>query len=149
VQIETRAFGPLEIDETQMVTLTETMPGFGDYTRFVVLQPDPESPFKWFQSIERPDLCFLVADPEPFFPDYTLELNAADLADLAISDENETAVAVVLNVSHDLNHATANLLAPLVFNIEKKLARQVILEGSGYPVRAPLFHEEKLACQNE
>jgi flagellar assembly factor FliW len=149
VQIETRAFGPLEIDDAQVVTLTEPMPGFSAYTRFAVLEPEPDSPFKWFQSLDRDELCFLITDPRPFFPDYKLEVSASHLTDLAISDATETAVAVVLNVPADLDQATANLLAPLVFNTDKKLARQVILEGSGYPIRAPLFPEETRACQNE
>ena len=36
----------------------------------------------------------------------------------------------------------ANLLAPFIFNTAQKLARQVILEGSGHPVRAPLLPQQ-------
>lgn len=147
MEIETRAFGPLEIDEQQVITLTEPMPGFAGHRRFVVLNPEPEASFSWFQSIERKDLCFLITDPRQFFPDYVVEIEMSALADLQVSDERHMAVAVVLTVPEDPAHATANLLAPIVFNTQKKLARQVILEGSGNPVREPLFREEKRVCQ--
>jgi flagellar assembly factor FliW len=147
VQIETRAFGSVVIDDAQIVVLTRPMPGFAPYRRFAVLEPDPECPIKWFQSVEREDLCFLLMDPQAFFPDYRLALGAADLSDLDIGSEGEAAVGVVLTIPGDFHLATANLLAPIVFNTDRKLARQVILEGSGYPIRAPLFQEEKEACQ--
>ncbi len=152
MQIQTRPFGPVEIDETQIVTLTRPMPGFPDHHRFVVLQPDPEVPFQWFQSVDGEDVCFLIVDPRLFFPDYRLEVKEQELADLGIESPEETAVAVVVSLAGGPEQATANLLAPIVFNTRKKRARQLILEGSGYPLRAPLFphrdeDEREKACQ--
>ncbi|MBE0618649.1 MAG: flagellar assembly protein FliW [Proteobacteria bacterium] len=146
MQIQTRAFGPIDIDQDQVLTLTEPMVGFPGHERFAVLDPDPEAPFKWFQAVDRADLCFLIADPRYFFPDYRVELKAAALADLQIAEDTQAAVAVVLNVPGDPTQATANLLAPVVFNTERKLARQVILDGTQYGVRTPLFPEEKQVC---
>ncbi len=146
MQIQTRAFGPIEIDEEQVLTLTEPMVGFPGHARFAVLDPDPETPFKWFQAVDRADLCFLIADPRYFFPEYRVELKAAALGDLAITEGTQAAVAVVLNVPGEPTQATANLLAPIVFNAGRKLARQVILEGTEYGVRTPLFPEEKRVC---
>ncbi|MEW6489393.1 MAG: flagellar assembly protein FliW [Thermodesulfobacteriota bacterium] len=146
MQIQTRAFGPIDIDEQQVLTLTEPMVGFPGHHRFAVLDPDPEAPFKWFQAVDREDLCFLIADPRHFFPDYRVELKAAALADLQLTEGSEAAVAVVLNVPGDPAQATANLLAPVIFNAGRKLARQMILDGSGHGVRTPLFPEEKRVC---
>ncbi len=148
MNIETQAFGTIEVDESQIVTLTEPMPGFADLRRFALLDPDPEHPLKWFQSVDRPETCFLIADPACFFPDYAVRWKGSEIADLKIGDGTPTAVAVVLTVPEDPARTTANLLAPLVFNTEKKLARQVVLEGSGHPVRAPLFQEEKLVSNS-
>lgn len=143
MHIETRAFGPVEIKADQVISLTEPMPGFTGFTRFAVLNPDPDSPFSYLQSVDRAELCFLLADPQQFFPDYQVELKQAAVQDLAIAAGTQTAVAVIVTVPEDPAKATANLLAPVVFNVQEKVARQVILEGSGYPVRQPLFQEEK------
>ena len=142
MQIETRAFGTIEIDEDQIITLTEPMAGFPGHSRFAVLDPDPDVPFKWFQSVDSAEVCFLITDPAPFFPDYRVELSKRQLQDLSITEESDTAVAVVLRVPEEMTEATANLLAPFIFNTRAKLARQVILEGSGHPVRAPLLHQQ-------
>ena len=142
MQIETRAFGTIEIDEDQIITLTEPMAGFPGHSRFAVLDPDPDVPFKWFQSVDSAEVCFLITDPAPFFPDYRVELSKRQLQDLDIDEDTDTAVAVVLRVPEEMTEATANLLAPFIFNTRAKLARQVILEGSGHPVRAPLLHQE-------
>ncbi len=37
---------------------------------------------------------------------------------------------------------TLNLLAPIIFNLDEKLAGQVILSGSGYDVSFPLFKKQ-------
>jgi len=143
VQIDTRAFGIIDIDEDQVVRLTEPMAGFPGHTRFAVLDPDPGVPFKWFQSVDAAEVCFLIADPVLFFPEYKVELSQSQLQDLRITEKTDTAVAVVLRVPEELAEATANLLAPFIFNTQAKLARQVILEGSGHPVRAPLLARAK------
>lgn len=145
MEIQTRAFGPLEIDQTQVISFTEPMPGFPGLTRFVVLRPDPESPFSYLQSTQKAELCLLVADPTQFFPNYRVEVRSKRLADLDIGPDSQTAVAVVVRVPEDPSEATANLLAPIVINTDRKLARQVILEGSGYGVREFVFCEEKRA----
>ena len=37
---------------------------------------------------------------------------------------------------------TINLLAPLVFNLDEKIAGQIILSGSGYDISFPLFKKD-------
>lgn len=148
MDIQTRTFGTIEIDERRVVRLTEPMLGFPELRRFAVLEPDPESPFKWFQSLDRADVCFLITDPAVFFSDYRVEIPATRLSDLELDSDGDAAVAVILNARGDLADTTANLLAPLLFNTRKGLGRQVVLEGSQHPVRAPLFEPQPTAaCQ--
>ena len=142
MQLETKAFGVIEIDEEKSVALTEAMPGFPDLRRFVVLDPDPDNPFKWFQSLDDTQICFLVADPKTFFPDYSITLSASQLPDLMLEGESDVLVAVVINLGRGPSEMTANLKAPLIFNLRKSLCRQVILEDVSFKVRAPLFPAE-------
>jgi flagellar assembly factor FliW len=139
MELQTRAFGQIEIDETRAVLMTEPMPGFPSLRRFVVLDPDPENPFKWFQSVDDADTCFLIADPKTFFPDYRVTMPISALPDLDIGEEADTVVAVIVNLGKDMSQMTANLRAPLIFNLRKNLCRQVILESVDYRVRTPLF----------
>lgn len=139
MELETRAFGRIEIDESKALTLTESMPGFPDLKKFVVLDPDPENPFKWFQSIEEPDACFLISEPKLFFPDYEVKVHVSSLPDLEIEADTDTLVAVIINMGGEPSNMTANLRAPIVFNMKKNLCRQVILDDARYQVRTPLF----------
>ncbi len=139
MEIDTRTLGRVRIRETQLVRLTRPMPGFSGCVCFAVLDSDPGTPFRWFQSVERPDLCFLIADPDRFFPDYRPDLGPPVLAELELEGGAAPEVAVVLTVPQEPGAATANLAAPLVFNRSKGLARQVILDGAGYRTRTPLF----------
>ncbi|MDW7711418.1 MAG: flagellar assembly protein FliW [Deferrisomatales bacterium] len=147
MQIQTRGLDEIEVDEGTVLTLTEPMPGFPGHHRFALLTPDPEIPFRWFRAVDRPDLCFLVADPRYFFPDYGSELASEALGDLELCEGAEAVVAVVVTPSEDSGRVTANLRAPLVFNPERGLARQVILEDAGHRVRTPLIGHGRRACQ--
>jgi flagellar assembly factor FliW len=139
MQLETKAFGSIEIDETKAVKMTESMPGFDGLKSFVVLDPDPENPFKWFQSVDDPDICFLVTDPRKFFPDYQVKIQLAALPDLELAEEGDAVIAVIVNLGGDPSKMTANLRAPIIFNLAKNLCRQVILDNADYKVRTPLF----------
>lgn len=139
MQLETRAFGVIDIDEDKAIRLTEAMPGFPELKRFAVLDPDPDNPFKWFQSLDDTDVCFLVSDPKIFFPEYKVALSASALPDLCIEDPEDVIVAVIINLGAEPSEMTANLRAPLIFNFRKSLCRQVILDDVNYMVRTPLF----------
>lgn len=139
MQLETKAFGTIEIDETKAVRMTESMPGFDGLKGFVVLDPDPENPFKWFQSIDNPEVCFLVTDPRKFFADYQVKIQLAALPDLELASEADAVIAVIVNLGGDPSKMTANLRAPIIFNLSKNLCRQVILDNADYKVRTPLF----------
>ena len=139
MQLETRAFGVIEIDEEKAVRMTEPLPGFHDLNKFAVLDPDPDNPFKWFQYLEKNDVCFLIADPAIFFPDYSIKIKATSLLDLELEDEGDAVVAVIINLGTEPSQMTANLRAPLIFNMKKNLCRQVILEDVNYKVRTHLF----------
>lgn len=139
MQLNTRAFGVIEIDEEKAITLTEPMPGFSGLLKFAVLDPDPDNPFKWFQSLDDSDVCFLIADPQMFFPEYSIEVSVSALPDLDLTAAGDALVAVIINLGQEPTQMTANLRAPLIFNLRKNLCRQVILEDASYRVRTPLF----------
>lgn len=139
MQLETRAFGAIEIDEDMAISLTEPMPGFPTLKRFAVLDPDPDNPFKWFQSLDDADVCFLISDPKTFFPDYTVRVEISTLPDLMLQEDSDAVVAVIVNLGAEPSQMTANLKAPLIFNLRGNLCRQVILDDMNYKVRTPLF----------
>ncbi|MBK6870164.1 MAG: flagellar assembly protein FliW [Kineosporiaceae bacterium] len=88
------------------------------------------------RSLEAPDVRFLVAAPNAFFPDYSFELDQDAQRELGLSAAEDALVLVVLTVGADAASTTANLLAPVVVNARNRSAAQVILSGTDWPVRA-------------
>lgn len=136
LKVNTSRFGQIEIAAQQVLTLPQGMVGFPILTRYAILQHRPGSPFHWLQSLEKPELAFVVMNPLVFDPEYNLALPDADARRLQINDPAQVQVWVVVNIPHgEPEKMTANFKAPLVVNLEKRLAAQVIMDDPRYPLR--------------
>jgi flagellar assembly factor FliW len=116
------------------IDLAVPMPGFPRHRQFVLVRLNDEGLLYAFTSTEDPELRFLVAPPEPFFPDYAPEIEDEVFAALNSKDPDRLLLLVVITAG--VNETTANLLAPIVVDRDSRRAMQVILNGSGLPVRA-------------
>jgi flagellar assembly factor FliW len=58
--LQTKHFGEIEIDNKEIITFEDGLPGFEDLNKFVLLGQDEESPFGWLQSIDQPDYAFVL-----------------------------------------------------------------------------------------
>jgi len=135
MQLETTRFGAIEIEDSAVITLTQPIIGFEENRRFVIL-PGPEgSPVQWLQSTDRGDLAFLIMDPRAVVPDYHVDLNSHDLAELAASGVEELNVYTLVVVPQDKTQVRTNLRAPLIINPKQRLGKQTILERSDYPIQ--------------
>ena len=116
------------------ITMAVPMPGFPAHREFVLVRLNDDGLLYAFTSIQDPDLRFLVAPPEPFFPDYAPEIENEVFAALNTKDPDRLLLMTVITAGTD--ETTANLLAPIVLDRDTMRAMQVVLSGSGYPVRA-------------
>ena len=116
------------------ITMAVPMPGFPAHREFVLVRLNDDGLLYAFTSIQDPELRFLVAPPEPFFPDYAPEIENEVFAALNTKDPDRLLLMTVITAGVD--ETTANLLAPIVLDRDSMRAVQVVLSGSGYPVRA-------------
>jgi flagellar assembly factor FliW len=116
------------------IDLAVPMPGFPRHRQFVLVRLNDEGLLYALTSSEDPELRFLVAPPEPFFPDYAPEIEDEVFAALNTTDPDRLLLLVVITAG--VNETTANLLAPIVVDRDSRRAMQVILNGTGMPVRA-------------
>lgn len=75
-----------------------------------------------------------VLDAAAYLPDYNPRLPAADLAAIG-AEPSDVVVLVVVNPG---TRSTVNLVAPILLNAATGACVQVILEGTDWPLRAPL-----------
>ena len=134
------AFRPIEATMTDpslglpTITMAVPMPGFPAHREFVLVRLNDDGLLYAFTSLEDPELRFLVAPPEPFFPEYAPEIEDEVFAALNTKDPDRLLLLAVITAGVD--ETTANLLAPIVVDRDSMRAMQVVLNGSGFPVRA-------------
>jgi flagellar assembly factor FliW len=117
-----------------IIDMAVPMPGFPAHQQFVLVRLNDDGLLYAFTSIQDPELRFLVAPPEPFFPDYAPEIENEVFAALNTKDPDRLLVMVVITAG--VNETTANLLAPIIVDRDSRRAMQVVLNDSSMPVRA-------------
>ncbi|RXS85621.1 flagellar assembly protein FliW [Geobacillus sp. PK12] len=141
MNVRTKYHGELDIDEQDIIHFPHGLPGFADEKRFVLL-PLADTPFVILQSVETPALGFVLIEPFSYFPTYEFELDETTVEQLGIESERDVAVYVILTVADPFDHTTANLQAPVVIHVHKRLGKQVILTNTAYQTKHRLFPEK-------
>lgn len=140
MEIQTRDFGKITIQEEDIVSFIQPIFGFEDMTKYVFLFDQSEcSRFVWLQSIEDKDVCFILADPSVVKSDYKPALSKNDVGKLG---DGENMLWLVMVVDDDFSKSTVNLKSPIILNLIHKKAMQIILDDN-YPIRCPFVHKEK------
>ncbi|UCC78331.1 MAG: flagellar assembly protein FliW [Candidatus Zixiibacteriota bacterium] len=139
---ETSRFGKIKHGKPEIITMVRGILGFDSYLRFIVVSLKGQEPFKWLQSLEDPDLAFLMIDPLFFKPDYIVEIHPGDLAILKTRNINNIAVFVLVSIPKGQpSLMSANLQAPLVINKDNMNAAQLVLADSNYNTEHSIFVE--------
>lgn len=134
MKINTTRFGEIEIEESKIINFPLGIPGFANLKRYILL--DYKDPIKWLHAVDDPDIAFIVTEPFGLFPEYSLTIEDDIEEFLEIKDISETIILVILNVAD--NRLNANLKAPIIVNISKLKATQIILEDERYSFRVPV-----------
>ena len=77
MKVNTTRFGTLTLEEEKIIDMPSGMLGFPDKRRFVILNHREDSPFFWYQSVDDPDLAFVITSPFLFHPEYDVDLTEA------------------------------------------------------------------------
>ena len=141
-KVYTSRFGEIEVDEEKIVHFQNGIPAFEEEKEFIILPYDEESPYYFMQSLTTPDLAFLLTIPFLFFPDYTFEIDDETIKELDVKNYDKLLYYSMITIPNgSIRYMTANLLAPVVINIENMQAKQVVLENSNYTTKHRLFPE--------
>ena len=138
MQVKTTRFGTVEVDENRVLKFTEGLLGFPDQQQYVLIQTNDEGTFFWLQSVERPELAFVVCDPSLFVPDYRVPIKSEEFQRIGLNNMTDAQVLVIVNkVERTL---TGNLQGPLVLNAANQQGRQLVLSEKKYSTRHALMN---------
>ena len=131
-KVSTSRFGEIEVDEKKIVHFQNGIPAFEDEREFIILPYEEDSPYYFMQSVNSPDLAFLLTIPFLFFPEYSFEVDDVTMKELEITNHDNVFYYSMITIPNgSIRYMTANLLAPIVLNSDNMQAKQVVLEKGG------------------
>jgi flagellar assembly factor FliW len=144
MDIQSTRFGTLSVDDERIIDFPSGLLGFPEHRRFALIQTGEENYFFWLQSVDEPNLAFVVADPAIFFKGYEVPLRDETRQELRLGDEEgaERFLQVFVICNKVGEWLTGNLLGPLVVNAANRLAQQVVLTEKKWTTRQPLLRLE-------
>ncbi len=137
--IQTSRFGAVTVTAEDILDFPEGILGFADLRKFVLLDDPSDEIFAWLQSADSPNVAFPVLEPELFSQTYHVALTKHDMEALNMTANSRTRCFTIVTIPADVTQMTANLKAPIVINIEKRCARQCVLQDNHLAIREPIF----------
>lgn len=119
------------------------LPGLEEYQEFTLNVLGKDLPFCFLQADRQQEIGLLLINPYAFYDNYDFDLSEETAGQLKIDDENQAVVLCTVNTSMGFESATVNLLAPIIINKERLLAKQVVLNDQNYSLHTPLNYGAK------
>jgi len=141
MKINTSRFGEIEVDENLIFDFIEPILGYEHLSKFILLDHTPDSPFKWLQSAEDPEVAFPVTFPAFFEIDYQFVIPEEKAKKLELTNaENLLSFNISCVPQGAPQNATVNLVGPIVVNMDNKKSMQLVLTNVGFSTRHKLFN---------
>jgi flagellar assembly factor FliW len=142
MKLNTIKFGEVEVDDSLVFNFLDPILGYEHIKRYVLIDYNPDSPFKWLQAVEDSAVSFPVTIPALFGIDYTFVVPEEQAKLLELVSIEDVLTLNIVNIPSGLpEQATVNLLGPIVINVNNKNAIQMILQDDKYSVRYKLFQD--------
>ena len=148
-QLETKCFGTTEYEPDSVFRFPSGLPGFEAEKEFVFLERPQTDPLLFLQSISNPGLCFITLPILAADPRYRLQLTPEDRADLELPPEGDLVIgkdilcaAIVCAADESHPQPTANLRAPIVVNLPRRIGLQAVQLQCDYSYQHPLLARE-------
>ncbi len=136
IQLSTKFFGIKEVSEDEVIQFPEGIYGFTEEKQFIIFKEKEESPFLWLQSLRNPDLAFVIIDPNQIVKNYKPKILHTDLQMLEVNFLEECKIYAILTIPENKpEEMTINLQGPILLNVKKNIAKQVISLDENHGVR--------------
>lgn len=134
MDVKTRNGKTISVNDDHILHFPEGLFGFELYHNYAVYDSE-YPPFVWMQSIEEPNLAFLIVDPFLICEDYELDVDDKSLAKIGIKSPADVFVMSIVTIPQGDSPVTANLQGPLIINKNTKECLQVILNSTKWTTK--------------
>ncbi|MCR5594759.1 MAG: flagellar assembly protein FliW [Lachnospiraceae bacterium] len=143
MQMLTRAFGEIEIDESKVIEFPGGIIGFPDLQHFVLLYDEEQgsNTVKWLQSVEEPGFAMPVLNPLLVKEDYNPSVDDELLKPIGELKDEDMLVLVTMTIPHEIEKMTVNLRGPIIVNSATCKGCQIIIDSDEYKVKYPIYDQ--------
>ena len=135
-------FGEFSYVEEDVIFFPRGIPAFEQYNNWILVGEE-DNAIKWLQSIEDGELAVPVTTPDAVMPDYNAKIPEDELDVVGSKNFADLALLIVVSIPEAAPwELTANLRAPILFNLKSRRAVQVIALNEEYPIRHVVFPED-------
>lgn len=139
MELETK-LGTLHVDEKKILHFPAGILGFSGYHRYIIVEQEG-SAFSFLQSVDDPDLSFVIIMPELVCADYFVQLSDEEIDLLQIESPEDGKVYGIVTIPENVAEMTVNLQAPVVINAKSLVGAQFIIQGDKYHTKHNVIAE--------
>lgn len=134
IEIESKAYGKIRIEERQRVEFPRGLYGFEGLRSFAVLD-SASPPFYWLQSLEEVGIAFILVNPYLVEPTYELDISPMEIEEIGLPEAEDLLVFSIVTIPQDGGPIRCNLQGPIIINRTKRLGRQAISLDPRWEIR--------------
>ena len=151
MDVTTRDFGVIQIEESSVYSFPHGIYGFEDVNAFAVfMHEENDVSFIYLQAVKTQLPCFLVFSPWDLAPDYEPKVSPDELNMLGVVSEQDLIFLTIATVPpENARQLSINIKSPIVLNPINMTGRQVILLNEDYPVRYRPFDDGNISSSDE
>ncbi|NGZ05631.1 MAG: flagellar assembly protein FliW [Magnetococcales bacterium] len=148
MEVHGTRFGTLRFMEDELITLDEGMLGFPNSKRYLMFPYADDSSFFWLQSVDEPEVAFIVINPFDFFAELEFLVEDTDTDAIGLDKGEDMEVFSLLTIPDGKpEEMRTNLAGPVVVNVRNRRGRQVVMRE--YSARQPLIPYEMRGAYRE
>ena len=140
MRVHTKAYGIIEADDRQKIDFPFGILGFEKMKNYILLDAS-QQPFYWLQSLEVPEIAFVLIDPNIFRPDYNPEIPETELEEIELTSSEDSLCLSIVTIPENQSDMTANLQGPIIINKKRRIGRQCISLNPKWKVRHNILEE--------
>lgn len=137
MDIETKEFGTVAVDEKQIISFSKGIYGFESHSEWAIL--DAKRPFYVLQNLIEKEIAFVLINPYLFCPHYTLDISESDYVLINNPASHQLLIFAIVTIKEAIHDLTANLAGPLLINRVDHLGVQAIQQNTNWQTRYPLL----------
>jgi flagellar assembly factor FliW len=130
IKLQGTRFGEIEVEEGSEIVFPRGLFGFPDARRYALLHPGGRGRIAWLQSFEVAGLAFPVVEGAALGPDYPSPAVQALATEAGLGTGDVTILVIV--AAQKGGGLVANMLAPLVIDLQTRTGAQIVLDAQTY-----------------